>query len=140
MFLKPNPYLARRSLISMATAAALFAGLAGGIANAGEIVSGNLDTFKQAVVQGRSIIIHVHAAWCPVCAKQNPIVESLMKEPEFKDFIVFKMDFDAQKKGVEHLGVKTQSTFIANKGVNEIDRAVGITDIEQIRQFFRKAL
>ena len=131
----------RRVFTTLAVSASLlFAGLAAGIANAGEIVPANMDTYKQAATAKRPIIMHIHATWCPVCAKQNPIIEELMKEPEFKDVIVFKIDFDADKALVEQLGVKYQSTLIAAKGPLEVDRTAGITDKELIRQFIRKAI
>lgn len=122
------------------TASVMFAGLAAGAATAGEIVPANMEAYKVAATAKKPIIMHVHATWCPYCAKQNPVIEQLMKEPEFKDVVVFKIDFDADKALVEQLGVKMQSTLIAAKGPLEIDRVTGITDKEQIRQFIRKAL
>ena len=131
----------RRALALLALSATfLSSGLATVAAHAGEIIPANMEAYKQAATAKKPIIMHVHATWCPVCAKQNPIVEQLMKEPEFKDVIVFKIDFDADKALVEQLGVKTQSTLIAAKGPQEIDRTAGITDKEQIRQFIRKSL
>jgi thioredoxin 1 len=131
----------RRAFTTLAVSASLlFAGLAAGVASAGEIIPANMDAYKQAATAKKPIIMHIHATWCPVCAKQNPIIEELMKEPEFKDVIVFKIDFDADKALVGQLGVKYQSTLIAAKGPLEIDRTAGITDKEQIRQFIRKSI
>lgn len=131
----------RRALTTLALSATfLFSGLAAVAAHAGEIIPANMDAYKQAASAKKPIIMHVHATWCPVCAKQNPIIDSLMQEPEFKDVVVFKIDFDADKGLVDQLGVKTQSTLIAAKGPLEIDRTAGITDKEQIRQFIRKSL
>ena len=118
----------------------LLAGLVAGTASAGEIVKANSDAYKQAAMANKPIIMHVHAAWCPVCAKQNPILEALMKEPEFKDVIVFKIDYDADKALVDMLEVKTQSTLIAAKGPVEAGRIAGITDKEKLREFIRKSL
>jgi thioredoxin 1 len=118
----------------------LSTGLIANIANAGEIVPASLEAYKQASIAKKPIIMHIHATWCPVCAKQTPAIETLMKEPEFKDVVVFKIDFDTDKALVEQLGVKTQSTLIAAKGPVEIDRIAGISDIEKLRQFIRKSL
>jgi thioredoxin 1 len=132
---------ARRNFTKLALSAAfLSTGLIANIANAGEIVPANLEAYKQASIAKKPIIMHIHATWCPVCAKQTPAIETLMKEPEFKDVVVFKIDFDTDKALVEQLGVKTQSTLIAAKGPVEIDRIAGISDIEKLRQFIRKSL
>ncbi len=131
----------RRSFSALLLSASLLvAGLTSGIASAGEIVPANMDVYKQAATAKKPIIMHVHATWCPVCAKQNMVIEELMKEPEFKNVIVFKIDFDTDKGIVEQLGVKHQSTLIASKGALEIDRTAGITDKDQIRQLIRKSL
>jgi thioredoxin 1 len=136
-----NQTSTRRAFATLVMATSvLFAGLAAGTASAGEIVPANMDAYKAAATAKKPIIMHVHATWCPYCAKQNPIIEQLMKEPEFKDVVVFKIDFDADKALVEQLGVKMQSTLIAAKGPLEIDRVTGITDKDQMRQFIRKAL
>lgn len=141
MSFTPSRSTTRRVFTTLAVSASLLcAGLAAGVANAGEIIPANMDAYKQAATAKKPIIMHVHATWCPVCAKQNPILEELMKEPEFKDVIVFKIDFDADKALVEQLGVKYQSTLIAAKGPLEVDRTAGITDKELIRQFIRKAI
>lgn len=131
----------RRAFTTLVLSASiLIAGLAAGTASAGEIVPANMDVYKQAATAKKPIIMHVHATWCPVCAKQSVVIESLMKEAEFKDVIVFKIDFDTDKGLVDQLGVKNQSTLIAAKGALEIERTAGITDKEQIRQFIRKSL
>jgi thiol-disulfide isomerase/thioredoxin len=136
-----SKFSTRRGFTTLAISiSVLMAGLVGGVANAGEIVKANSDAYKQAAMANKPIIMHVHAGWCPVCAKQNPILEALMKEPEFKDVIVFKIDYDADKGLVDMLEVKTQSTLIAAKGPVEAGRIAGITDKEKIREFIRKSL
>jgi thiol-disulfide isomerase/thioredoxin len=136
-----SKFSTRRSFTTLAfSVSVLLAGLVAGTANAGEIVKANSDAYKQAAMANKPIIMQVHAAWCPVCAKQNPILEALMKEPEFRDVIVFKIDYDADKALVDMLEVKTQSTLIAAKGPVEAGRAAGITDKEKLREFIRKSL
>ncbi len=131
----------RRAFTSLAIAASLLlTGVAANTASAGEIIPANMEAYKAAASAKKPIIMHIHATWCPVCAKQDPVIESLMKEPEFKDVVVFKIDFDTDKGLVEQLGVKYQSTLIAAKGPAEVDRTAGISDKDAIRQFIRKAL
>ncbi|MES2932449.1 MAG: thioredoxin family protein [Pseudomonadota bacterium] len=136
-----TPFFTRRRFNTVAlSVTVMLAGLAAGAASAGEIVKASTEAYKQASMANKPIIMHIHASWCPVCTKQTPIIESLMKEPEFKDVIVFKIDYDADKALVNQLDVKTQSTLIAAKGPTEIERIAGVTDKEKIRQFIRKSL
>ena len=132
--------IARRTLTTLALSTAVLAGLTAVPASAGEIVKANMEAYKKAASAKKPIIMHVHASWCPVCAKQTPILESLMKEEEFKDVVVFTIDYDADKALVDQLEVKTQSTLIAAKGPTEVERIAGITDKEKIRSFIRKTL
>ena len=132
----------RRSFRQLAISCGLaLAGLViSGAASAGEIRKADMEAYMQAATQNKPTIMHVHAGWCPVCAKQGPIIEALMQEPEFKDVIVFKIDFDADKPLVDKLGVKFQSTLIAAKGSTEIGRSAGATDKDKLREFIRTAL
>jgi len=88
----------------------------------------------------KPILIAVHASWCPICAKQRPIIDSLMTRPEFKDLVILRVDFDAQKDIVQALGVRKQSTLIAMHGSAERDRSVGVTAEDAILALMRKAL
>ena len=106
---------------------------------AGEIIPVSMQAFQQAAAQGKPIVFHVAASWCPVCAKQNPVVEELMSQPEFKDYVVMKVDFDKDKRALEMLKVTQQSTFIVNKGGTEVARSTGTTDKAEIRELLLKA-
>ena len=108
-------------------------------AYAGEIIPVSMQAYQQAAAQGKPIVFHVAASWCPVCAKQNPVVEELMSQPEFKDYVVMKVDFDKDKRALEMLKVTQQSTFIVNKGGTEVARSTGTTDKAEIREILLKA-
>ena len=141
MFAQTIHSLGRRATSTFALMAAIAVlGVAGGSAQAGEIKQSDLAAYQQAVVAKKSIIMHIHASWCPVCAKQDPILQQLMQEPEFKDVVVFKIDFDQNKDLVNMLEVKYQSTLIAAKGRVEVGRVAGISDKDQVREFIRKSL
>ncbi|MGH6969498.1 MAG: thioredoxin family protein, partial [Stellaceae bacterium] len=53
--------------------------------------------FAAAQKSGQPILVDIRASWCPTCAAQKPILDSLEAKPEFKNLIVFEVDFDAQK-------------------------------------------
>ena len=110
-----------------------------GIAQAGEIVPSSMPAYQAAVAQGKPIVFHVQAAWCPVCARQSPVIAELMTQPEFKDYVVLKVDFDQDKRALDLLKVQQQSTLIVNKGATEVARATGTTDPAEIRALLLRA-
>ena len=81
----------------------------------------------------------VKADWCPVCKREMPILESLMKDPAFKDYTILVVDFDANKKAVAMLQVEHQSTLVVMRGNKDIARATGLTDEAAIRALLLKA-
>ena len=55
------------------------------------------DAFAAAQKAGKPIFVDVHASWCPICAKQKPILSELTADPKFKNLVFFVVDFDSQK-------------------------------------------
>jgi thioredoxin 1 len=98
------------------------------------------DAFAAAQKAGKPIFVGVHASWCPICAKQKPILSELMADPRFKDLVYFVVDFDSQKDAVKSFGARMQSTLIAFKGEHETGRSVGDTDAASIAALLNKAL
>lgn len=96
--------------------------------------------FATAQKEGKSILVDIFAAWCPVCRAQNPILVQLTREPKFKDLVVFKVDFDSQKADVRALKAQSQSTLIAFKGETEKGRTVGDTNEKSIAALVESAL
>lgn len=84
--------------------------------------------FKAAQKDGKSILIEIHASWCPTCKAQAPILNGLLETPKFKDMVSFRVDFDDQADQVRAFGAQTQSTLIIFKGDKEMGRSVGDTD------------
>jgi thioredoxin 1 len=96
--------------------------------------------FAEAQKEGKSILVDIFAPWCPVCRAQNPILVQLTREPQFKDLVVFKVDFDNQKDDVRALKASSQSTLIAYKGETEKGRTVGDTNEKSITALVNSAL
>jgi len=96
--------------------------------------------FAQAQKDGKSILIDIFAAWCPVCRAQNPILVQLTREPKFDDLVVFKIEFDGQKDAVRAVKATSQSTLIVYKGETEKGRSVGDTNAASIEALLDKAL
>jgi thiol-disulfide isomerase/thioredoxin len=109
-------------------------------ANAAQRMSFEGEAFDKALGSGKSILVHVTAAWCGECKLQKPIVAHLAEQPDFKDVTLFDVDFDTQKDVLRELHVQKQSTLLAFKNGKEVARLVGDTRPKAIEALMRKAL
>jgi thioredoxin 1 len=141
--------LSRRFALFAATFAVSLAAISAAAPKSGIFVTSALatetkpftpDAFAAAQKAGKPIFVAIHASWCPVCAKQRPILSELMGEPKFKNLVYFVVDFDAQKDVVNSFGARMQSTLIAFKGEHETGRSVGDTDQASIAALLNKTL
>lgn len=96
--------------------------------------------FAAAQKAGKSIIVHVHADWCPTCQAQKPTLSKLESTPDFKNVVFFQVNFDDQKDVVHQLGVRGQSTLILYKGGKEIDRSIGLTSPDALERLLRQVI
>jgi thioredoxin 1 len=133
--------LSRRSALfaALSTAAAADAVFATS-ASATETKPFTPDAFAAAQKAGKPILVDVHASWCPICAKQKPILGELTADPKFKNLVFFVVDYDSQKDAVKSFGVRMQSTLITFKGEHETGRSVGDTDRSSIAALLNKTL
>jgi len=98
------------------------------LAIAGEIAPWDASRFTALQAEGRPVVVHVTAPWCPTCRAQHPILSELAAAPDNAELVVFEVDFDSQKDVLRQFNVRQQSTLIAFDGAEERARAVGITD------------
>jgi len=127
----------RRGLLIAAAALALLPAAAGSARAATPFTD---EAFRAAQAEGRPILVEVWASWCPTCARQAPVVESLARDPAFAEARVFRIDFDAQRDALRALQVRSQSTLIVFRGAEERGRATGVVDPAAIRALFERAL
>jgi thioredoxin 1 len=98
------------------------------------------NAFAAAQHQGKPIIVHITASWCPTCAAQRPVIAHLESEPEFADLLVFNVDFDTRKDVVRQMRARMQSTIVAFRGDKEVGRSVGDTKSDSIRALLDQAV
>jgi len=127
----------RALIVAIVAGAAVFASRP---ASAEEWKPFDTAAFAEAQKEGKSILVDIFAVWCPVCRAQNPILVQLIREPKYKDLVVFKVDFDTQKDDVRALKAQNQSTLIVFKGETETGRSVGDTNKDSIAALLDKAL
>lgn len=90
--------------------------------------------------EGKPILVHIHANWCPTCRAQAPIISSLLKQKDFQSLTSFRVDFDNQKDVVRAFHVLQQSTLIVFKGGKEVGRSLGDTTPNGIEKLLHKTL
>jgi thiol-disulfide isomerase/thioredoxin len=129
--------ISRRELLKTAAAAtAMFAPAAFGA----EEQPFTAQAFAAAQRAGKSILVEIHASWCPTCRAQKPILGKLLVDPKYKDFAVFRVDFDSQKAEVRNFKARLQSTLITFKGPEERARSIGDTNPDSIADLLELAL
>lgn len=127
--------------MKFAQAAAILAlSAAASIASAGEIKPYTQAEFDKLTHDGKPVVVDVSATWCPTCKAQKPIVESLMKQPAYKDVTVLSVDFDSAKPTLRKFKVSMQSTLIAFKGAKEVGRSTGDTTPEGLEGLIKKTV
>ena len=95
--------------------------------------------FEKSEQEGKPILVQITASWCPTCARQRPILGELEKLPEFKDLVVYNVDFDSQKDIVRAMGAQMQSTLVVFHGSAEKGRSTGDTGQASIKALLEKA-
>ncbi len=95
--------------------------------------------FKDATTAGKTVVLDVHADWCPTCRRQQPALKKLIDNEPYKNVEVLVVDYDAQADVRQHFKVARQSTLVVFKGATETGRATGITEPEQISQLLDTA-
>ncbi len=96
--------------------------------------------FEAAQQAGKPILVDTFATWCQICARQAPIIEKLRDEPKFKDFVIFRVNFDTQKDIMRKFRASVQSTLIAFHGTKEVGRSTGETQPEWVEDLMDKTL
>ena len=91
------------------------------------------DTFSRAQAAGKTIVVDVHATWCPTCRAQAPILDSLRSEPRLKSAVFIKVDFDTEKAFLRQHRIPRQSTVLVFKGSRETARSIAETRPVQLR-------
>lgn len=106
---------------------------------AGEIKPYSQQEFDKLTAEGKPVLLDISAPWCPTCKQQKPIIESLMKQPSYKDVTTLTIDFDTSKPTLRKFKVTSQSTLVAFKGTKEVGRSVGDTNPQGIEGLIKKA-
>jgi thioredoxin 1 len=129
--------LNRRSTLSLLALSSL-AGLTPASAAIGAKFSA--EAFEAAQKAGKSVLIFVHAPWCPTCRVQEPILGKLLAEPKYAKIVLFTVDFDSEKAVLRRFNTSKQSTLIGFRGATETRRSSGDTEAMSIEDLIETTL
>jgi thioredoxin 1 len=129
--------ISRRTILGAVALAPFFA-VSG--ASAAEDVAFTQAAFDAAMAKGTSILVDISAPWCPTCRAQAPIIKKLSAQAEFKDLMIFHVDFDSQMDVVKNQGAQQQSTLIVYKDGKEMGRSVGDTNADSIGKLLAQSV
>jgi thioredoxin 1 len=137
LFLFFNEVKMRTPAILIAAAAAVAFAVP---ASAGEIRPFDAKLFGTVQAQNSSVIVFVHASWCPICKAQEQTIRKLLVTPRFKNVTVMKIDFDTQKALWRKFGVTQQSTLIGFHGQRETARLSHDADPDKVASVIASTL
>lgn len=90
-------------------------------------------SFARAQNAGKTIVVDVHAEWCPTCRAQQPILNELRADKRLKDVVFIKVDFDSDKSFLRANRIPRQSTIVVFKGKKETARSIAETNRARLR-------
>ncbi len=91
--------------------------------------------FRAAQAEGRTIIVDVHADWCPTCRAQAPILRELRDDPRLADALFIRVDFDSERAFLRAHRIPRQSTILVFNGREEAGRSIAETNRDRLRSF-----
>lgn len=91
--------------------------------------------FDQLMQQGKPVLVHIHANWCPTCKRQLNVLEPALKEEKFAHLTALKVDYDTQDEALKAFKVNRQSTLIMFDQGKEVHRAIAETNADKLVQF-----
>jgi len=105
---------------------------------AGQWMAYSNDQFLALTKAGHTVVVDVHADWCPTCLRQQPALKQLVAQPPFQSYDVLVVNYDQQTDALKKFNVSQQSTLLVFKGEKEMGRATGITDSKAISALLDK--
>ena len=104
-------------------------------ANAADIKQYSAASFQAAQKAGKTVVVDVHADWCPTCKAQAPILSELAKDKALRNVVFMRVDFDSDKAFLREHRIPRQSTILVFQGTKETGRSIAETNRARLRSF-----
>ncbi len=98
------------------------------------------NSFAAAQAAGETIVVDVHADWCPTCRAQQPILNEIRSDKRAANVRFIKVNFDDDKAFLRAHRVPRQSTILVFKGEREVARSIAETDRTRLRKIVFDAI
>lgn len=121
----------RRILCLLVVTAAL--GLFSAAVSAAGLAAYSAQAFDQALKSGSTVVVHVHADWCPTCRAQTPTLRSMSGDKQYENVRFVVVNYDKDRDFLSTYKVASQSVILVFKGGKEVARLSGVTDPARIR-------
>lgn len=96
--------------------------------------------FADAQAAGKTILVDVHADWCPTCRAQDPTLDELRADARLQNMVFMRINYDVDRDFLRSYRIPQQSTIVIFDGKTEINRSVAETNRERLRQFVFNAV
>ena len=95
----------------------------------------NNDIFKQAQLDGKTVVINSWEKSCTTCKRQIKILDQAKKE--FKDVLFLSFEQTVDKDIAKQLGIDYWTTIVVYKNNKEVHRSIGQTDKAKIYELIK---
>ena len=98
----------------------------------------NIEKFKFAQNNGKTVVIHSWNKSCSTCAKQKPILEKAKKD--FENVIFMNFEQTKNKDIAKLLKIDYWTTIVVYKDNKELAREIGLYNEEDIYNLIKKGI
>ena len=93
------------------------------------------DLFKQAQLEGKTVVINSWNETCTTCKRQIKILDQAQKE--FGDILFLSFEQTVDKDIAKQLGIDYWTTIVVYKNNKEVNRSIGQTDKAKIYELIK---
>jgi len=95
----------------------------------------NNDLFKQAQLEGKTVVINSWNETCTTCKKQIKILDQAQKE--FSDILFLSYEQTVYKDIAKQLGIDYWTTIVVYRNNKEVHRSIGQTNKAKIYELIK---
>lgn len=99
----------------------------------------NAAQFQKYQDEGKRILLHFHAPWCPTCKRQEETLTQMERESKLGGIAWMVVDFDKEEDLKRRLKINSQSTLVAFTGAQEGERLIGRSASADITSYLERA-